>query len=242
MKKKLLIIISTILFTNTSCNSHNSIQKKETEQKIIASYLTGSSSNTLESQNDPNNLKGCPILIEQGDWELNSSGKKIVTYTWGKERVWMMNNGWEIHGGIALDAYPNNKSYYFPNHPKNKNSYLVYVGPWKYVKQLQKNIRLIGHQEKNPNRESTGLRYNYESMDERNKKIPEMTLKLLQKTYDFDELCVIKWMAKYGYDAIAENTKELEPGFWPWLLRIRETVLTGRIIDAETGEVIAESL
>ena len=238
MNRKLLIFITTAILINTSCNSAQSLKREKVEQKVVASYLSGSSSNTLESQNDPNNLKGCPILIEQGDWRQTSSGKKIVTYTWGKRMVWLMANGWEIRRGVSIDAYPEIKSYHFPSHPENKNSHLVYIGPWKHIEELQKNIRLIGYQGKNPNRKSTGIRYDYESMDERNKKIPEMTLKLVQKTYDFDELCNIKWIAKYGYNAIAENTKELEPGFWPWLLRIRYTVLTGRIIDSETGKVI----
>lgn len=223
MNKKLISKITTISLVSlliASCT--DSKQRSQTEAKVITNLLKTASSDPIEKQMDKDDLNGCPILIKNvwdGYGHKNGAG---VDQTW-------LRGTWYSERGIGLDSRPQYKSYVIQ---KSKISKLIYVGKWQRVEKIGKNIRLISAQFDDPKEKSGGIRNYYESMDEQNKKIPEMPLKLIKPTYG-DDICILKWHAKYGYNAIAENYRQLRPGFWNWLFRNHELIITGKIVEAK---------
>lgn len=224
MKKFLVqIAVLSALFFSVEVSA-----SAEAETERAAHYLRTSSKEPLTKQMDMNDLSGCPILIGNV-WDGYDSKNGA-----GIDQIWL-GVSWRSYSGISLDSSPENKSY---NIQKSSTDKLVYVGKWQYINKIGKNVRLISAQATDDFYHGSMRNY-FESMDDQNKKIPATPLKLIKPTHG-DELCILKWHNKYGYNAIAENYRQLRPGFWNWLFRNHELVITGKVIDAETGEIIAD--
>lgn len=220
MTNKITKIFIFIVFSLITTNCQSSRADYNKEKQNVTKYLKSSSSDSLSKQMDLNNLDRCPILIKQNPWTED-----------GVRQVWLDEARHIISKGIGLDV-SESKSYEIMNHPKNKNWKLVYVGKWKDIEAINKKVRLIAMQYNVTKEKSGVMRVYYESLDDKNKNIPEMPLKLIKPTYG-DELCTLKWHNKYGYNAIAENYRELKPGFWNWIFRKHDLVITGKIIEVK---------
>jgi hypothetical protein len=224
MKKKLIITLSVIAALIASC----SVRSSEAERRAVTKALQGSTSESLEKQMNVNDLSGCPILIEQGEWKTDKFGT-------GRSQTWL--DEMLTSTGISLD-HTEFKSYKVGEMAdknkkhSHKDSRLIYVGPWKYVEKLGKQIRLVSMQDNRPEKTSGRVINFYESLDPQNQKIPAMPLKLIKPAYG-NEFCILKWHIKYGYNGIAETYRQLRPGFWNWLFRNHELVVTGKIIEAK---------
>ena len=210
MKRKSFIVVTALTILITSCQ----VQSSEAERNSITKALQGSTSESIAKQMDVNDLGGCDILIEQGSY--NDKTGKITRGGWNKtgvSQVWLTpNSTWETHSGIGLD-HPNFKSYKVGEMAdknqkhSHKDSRLVYLGPWKYVEKLGKQIRLISIQENDLKEKSGAIRNFYESLDSQNQKIPEMSLKLLKPAYG-DEFCILKWHINMATTALQKLTKD----------------------------------
>jgi len=232
MNKKFMLIVILIL------NSITIYGANARDLKEVIPYLQKANEDSFSKQQDVNNFEGCAVLIEQGKYKESGNTERGEWEQDGVHQVWLRGTSWLESRGISLDSSPKNKSYEIL---KSKNDRLVYVGKWQYIDKLGKNIRLISMQDIN-DFYNGAMRNYYESMDEQNKKIPEMPLKLFRPASG-GELCIIKWHNKYGYNAIAETKKVYRGGVIGIIDRIFQyyaIVPTGRIIDAVTGEVIAD--
>ncbi len=83
--------------------------------------------------------------------------------------------------------------------------------------------------------------YQYESQTPENKNIKEKKFSLPPNAKiapDRFSLCVVKWTAKYGYNAVADCKKN------PWFPFFSKQYLkcSGNIIDSETHKIIAEGV
>ena len=171
--------------------------------------------------------------MELGTWENNFPNDKERSKTWSRHQAW--RSGTMYHGtGIGLDL----PTKYFKNLTmvlSNNSIHPIYIGPWHHSQPIQKNIRFFAYYPKS----GGDIQYQYESQTEENKSIPEKSFSLSPTAKiapDRFSLCVVKWTAKYGYNAIAE-TKKVYPkgisGFFAWLFRDYELVPTGKIIEAK---------
>ena len=115
-------------------------------------------------------------------------------------------------GGLAIFFNPKQNSAFFS---KKESIQFVYIGPWqkitltKYADGLfnfsstkeEKTIRFFAYSDI----DGGDIKYQYESQTEENKKIPEKPFSLSGSIApDKFSLCVVKWTAKFGYNAIAE--------------------------------------
>ena len=224
MKKQL------ILFTIFSLSFVTIYKSEGSDLKDVMPYLKTSSDDSFSKQKDMNDLSGCQILIEQGEWNLTKYGSERhnnINYLWTRSQTWRKQNNWESNRSVELDR--TEKSYELL---EAKEWSLVYAGKWEYVKKIDKNIRLIAQQHNDKSKKSGALHVEFESQDSQNQKIPAMPLQLIKPTYG-DELCILKWHNKYGYNAIAETYRQLRQGFWAWLFRDYELVVTGKIVEIE---------
>lgn len=224
MKKLSILIVVLTLSLVVGCKA------KGSDLREVLPYLKISSEDSFDKQMNLNDLSGCQILIEQGEWKLTKYGSERhnnISYLWTRNQTWKKQNNWESNRSVELDR--TEKSYELL---RNKSWSLVYVGKWQYIEKIGKKVRLIAQQYNNNAENSASIHFEFESQDTKNQKIPEMPLKLIKPTYG-DELCILKWHAKYGYNAIAETYKKLRPGFWAWLFRDYETVFTGKIVESK---------
>lgn len=180
------------------------------------------------NEGDVNDLSGCQYLMELGQWRKDNDKRWGIS--WDRGNVWM-DGRIEHHKTFGLDI----KSDLSPKILSNKSLHPIYIGPWHFYPTIQKSIRFFAY---------TGIgggdiQYHYESQTEENKNIPEKKFSLPSKAKDgspaippdrFD-LCVVKWTARFGYNAIAE-VKSKNPFSKNYL------VPTGRVIDSETGKII----
>lgn len=235
--KRILLTALTILSLTTSCKSADTFNLYKDE---MSELLRDPKTRTLKGgENDVNDLKGCKFLFKIGDWE-----KSQWDNSWGRHESW--RKGTMYHGtGVGLD----NSTKYFKNLlmvTKDKNLYPVYISPWKTItltrtegsffnsKEIteQKQIRFFAYTEIGGGE----IQYQYESMTEENKSIPEKKFSLppnAKVAPDKFSLCVVKWTAKFGYNAIAEVKSKNQ-------FSRNYMVPTGRIIDSKTGEVISD--
>ncbi len=247
--KRILLTALTILSLTTSCKSADTFNLYKDE---MSELLRDPKTRTLKGgENDVNDLRGCPVLFKLWAWELDG-------------RSWSWFDGSMIsESGIALDMPPfsnvTNRGWKNLDMVKKSNHHhIVYIGPWQKItitKQTgflaylldedadwkdgllktskeQKQIRFFAYT-------SIGggeIQYQYESKTEENKDIPEKKFSLPTNAKiapDKFGLCVTKWTAKYGYNAIAEVKSKNQ-------FSRNYLVPTGKIIDSETGEIIAD--
>lgn len=193
-------------------------------------------------ESEINDLSGCQFLFELEQWQREDDKKWGVS--WSRRNVWQ--KGTMSHYKIFGFDIKNDLS--------NKiiavsDKYPVYIGPWRPIilthtegsflnsKKIteEKLIRFFAYQKK----EGGPITYQYESQTEENKNIPEKKFSLsptAKYAPDKFSLCVVKWTAKYGYNAVVDLHKN------PWFPFFTREYLTGsgKIIDSETGEVIAD--
>ena len=241
MKKVLKITSLTLALALvlTACGQRQFDRYKETLHEL---NRDPESRKLQGNESDVNDLGGCPYLSELGSWQRENDKK------WGIS--WFRRNAWRSGTmsdhkifGFDIKKELSNKII------KESDKYPVYIGPWQplilthtsgsflnsqQIKE-EKLIRFFAYQPK----EGGPIQYQYESQTEENKFIPEKKFSLSPSSKyapDKFSLCVVKWTAKYGYNAVAD----LHPN--PWFPFFTREYLTGsgKIIDSETGEVIAD--
>jgi len=163
-------------------------------------------------------LGGCDTLVEMSDWGLRKSGNYGKSWSWFNGRIM-------TETGVSLDFKPQQKSSFFT---KQKDLHIIYIGPWHHSPRINKTIRFFAY---------TGIgggniQYQYESQTEENKNIPEKPFSLpsnLKVAPDRFGLCVVKWTARFGYNAVAEVEYK---GFFNKIFRLAPSP-TGKIIEAK---------
>ncbi len=209
MKIFLQLFFATLLLTN-GCSLETSDRYKDT----INETLNPLSGKIKEVQNidDVSDMKGCQVLIKQS-WSFDNK------WGWGAWQEWK-DNALEIHQGITADSRSLLKS------PEITNKYHpIYIGPWQFSKTVNKQIRFYAYTGKN----GGYINYQFESQNEENKSIPEKKFSLPtnpKAAPDKFGLCVTKWIANYGYNAVSE-VKSRNPFSKNYLMP------TGKIIQTE---------
>lgn len=238
MKKVSKTIASILLLSLTliSCGQRQFDRYKETFHELTRDLK---SRKLQGNKSDIDDLNGCGALFKLGEWELRKSKNC------GRDQSWVKGT-MITETGFSLDFNPKQNSTFFIN---QKDIHPVYLGPWQPItlthsegsflnkKEIteQKQIRFFAYYPKEGGR----IEYQYESQTEENKNIPEKKFSLSPTAkYAPDKfgLCVVKWTAKYGYNAVAD----LHPN--PWFPLFTREYLTGsgKIIDSETGKIIAD--
>ncbi len=220
--KKLFLII---LFFTTSCKADTFDMYREEIKELI---INPKKRTFKGGESDVDNLNECPWLFEQ-KWIYSDKWND-----WSPRQEWY--NGTIItSAGVSVDPKQNLSNIII----KNLDKYPIYLGPWRsitlthtegsfpFYKTIKetKSIRFFAYQSK----EGGPINYQYESLTEENKNIPEKKFSLSPNSkYPPDKfsLCVVKWTAKYGYNAIAE-VKSKNPFSKNYLIP------TGRIMNAE---------
>jgi hypothetical protein len=230
MKRIVSAIFLTLILT-TSCKADTFHMYKDE----ISELLQDPKTRTFKGgDGDVNDLNDCQFMLEVGDWELSRS--KWGNF-WGRHESWQ--KGTMYHGsGVSLD----HSTKYFKNIKmalNDKLTHIIYIGPWHPItlthtegsffnsKKIteQKQIRFFAYSGIG----GGNIQYQYESMTEENKNIPEKEFSLSPTAkYAPDKfgLCVVKWTAKFGYNAIAE-VKSRNPFSKNYL------VPTGKVIEAK---------
>lgn len=170
-------------------------------------------------ENDVNDLRGCQIEYELGQWRKSSAKHEAFKNTW--ERSSASIDGTMISEGNFYLGY----KYDIGSHEvlKDKSLHPAYIGPWQKTtltrtegsffnrKKIteERQIRFFAYQKKEGGR----IFYQYESMNEGNKNIPTRpfslspTGKIAPSKFN---LCAVKWVAKFGYNAIYDKkTKKI---------------------------------
>lgn len=230
--KRILAVTLTALILTASCKADTFHMYKDE----IKELLQDPSSRTFKGgESDLNDLSGCQFLYEQ-NWVYNERWK-----SWHPDQSWF--DGKIITGtGVTVDYQGDLSNKIL----KDKSFYPIYIGPWHQLtlnhtegsffskKQIteQKQIRFFAYTGIN----GGNIQYQYESMTEENKNIPEKKFSLPPSAKiapDRFSLCAVKWTARFGYNAIAEVKSKNQ-------FSRNYLVPTGRIIDYETGEVVAD--
>ena len=214
MRKKInTAILILILSTTISCSSkrYEPIISKE-EFNEVADFLI-----------DKKGIETCPILIKLTKWETGylQSGEQW----WGRDYSILSRSGHLVSSSsIGLDGRTDTVQ-----ESQNKQKNLAYIGPWKYVKPIGKKIRFFATQHISGH----NLYLQYESYSSQRAKIKEKPLTLIKKKRRPRGECLTRWFNKFGHNAIAESHRQLIPGFWNWIFRNHETIITGKIIQVE---------
>ena len=228
--KKIFLVIFLIQFLTSGCSAspRNMEAIRELTQNPKARKWNG-------NEGDVNDLRGCQFLYEQ-KWTYSERW-----HSWGPDQHWF--DGRMITGtGVTLDF----KDDLSQKILQNLNLHPIYLGPWhpttlsqttgffpfSSTKTETKLIRFFAY----ANKSGGNIQYQYESQTEKNKNIPEKKFSLPPNAKiapDRFGLCVVKWTAKYGYNAIAE-VKSKNHFSKDYL------VPTGRVINSETGEIIVD--
>ncbi len=184
---------------------------------------------TAKEQNvfDVGDMRGCGMEIEKGEWYRNKNLFRAGVEIWSRH-VSSNEKGIIASGNEYVDANPENFSHLIAKNPK---AHIVYIGPWQFQKNIGKEIRFVAY---------TGsggghISYHFESKTPENTAIKEKPFSLpIKLSYPpKEQLCMVKWIANFGYDAIS-TVKSQNPFSRNFL------VPTGRIIDAYTGELIKD--
>lgn len=219
--RKILSLI-VMLMVATSCYA----DMMPNEQKAINELLQDTKTRKFrESDFKDNDFSGCGFLIELGEWERLNNDPNI----WDKNYSWINSRlDWMNHTGIYLNHHTSTPK--IQSQTKLNKKRFVYIGPWQYDKVIGKEIRFFAYQDV----DGANLGYQFETKTTKNSSIKERPFSLSGKyAPNGFKLCVVKWIANYGYNAIAENHRQLRPGFWNWLFRNHELVITGNIVQAE---------
>lgn len=235
--KSLFAILFTIVLVLSCGFQRNSI--KNYQGKVDDLLLPANKEQDLYDVRDMNS---CGIDFDLGKWEKS----KHLSGTWKRE-VSSIKGHIISYGEYLLDYKPKkidpsksmipNSSITFSSSPKY---HIVYIGPWKYNSEIGNKIRFVSYQlidYKNPRRLNYHgtLYYFFESQNKGNEKIKEKEFSLLKNGRASKlDICTVKWVANYGYNAIAEVKSK-----FPFSKNYLKP--TGRIIDVETGEIIVES-
>jgi len=166
------------------------------------------------NENDVNDLSGCQVKYELDSWGISKIGREKES-VWSRHSSSIRPNSRVISSGnVYLDFSEKDNSSYVTKQP---NLHPIYIGPWHPItltgyegsffnlKEIteQKQIRFFAYQRK----EGGEIQYQYESMTPENKLIPEKPFGLSPTAKiapDKFSLCVVKWTARFGYNAIAE--------------------------------------
>ncbi len=222
--KKILIFTVLIQLLLSSCALDTIDMYKDEMHELIQDPANR---NWKGYEKDVNNLKECQVLIKITPWKTRKFGMekfKNVEYLFIRDYVWfdgniMTETDWRLD--FLKDSFSNKIL-------NNKNFYPIYIGPWYYFHNIDKTIRFFAYYPK----DGGNIQYQYESMTVDNKNIPEKKFSLSPNTKiapDKFGLCVVKWTAKYGYNAVAEIKY---PGFFNKIFRVTP-VPTGKIIEVK---------
>ncbi len=210
MKKNfILILIFTTQTFLTSCIAGPDSAIYQREMNHMNEYLHKDQTerNKFHQKQAAADLTGCPILIRIGRWEYSADN-------WSKDE-WTRQQSWMYPDGMVSETP--DSGMFQNDYPQNAKS--IYIGPWKYVeleygsfwnrKKIKNDIRYIAFQGIKNNQFYSG----FEFKNDQNKLISEKAIKLLDSPVpDFARLCEVKWIAKYGYNAIfdAKSGKIIE--------------------------------
>jgi hypothetical protein len=229
MFKKLInikIILLTIIITSSCGLSIPGTKTHDQEMQAIYDMTSSMNHNNKQGQDpyDVNDLNGCIIPFKIDQWEFDDGS------TWGRYEKWLRGTSSIISTGSTVDyPYTSQKIQDLvtrKDKSQPEHSY-IYIGPWKYSKTIDKKIRFVAFQEKG----FAMLTYTFVSFDNFASKIKERPFSL-RKDYPLptlDSLCKVKWMAKFGYNTIAETHY---PGFLNSMLKT-DIQLTGKLIELE---------
>lgn len=222
MKRIFVVIMFTAQLTISGCQADTFHYYKDEVAELTRDPKTRK---IQGSENDLGNLSGCEFLSEMGKWE--SSEIKGYGKNYGRHQSWI--KGTMYHGtGVALDL-PTKRGYKNLNMIlQDKSQDLIYIGPWHQSPRINKTIRFFAYYPK----EGGEIQYQYESQTEENKNIPEKSFSLsptAKYAPDNFGLCVVKWTARFGYNAVAEVEYK---GFLNKIFRLAPTP-TGKIIEAK---------
>ena len=166
-------------------------------------------------ESDVDDLSGCQVKYELGRWRAMEG--KFWSGTWNRSSA-SIDGTMISEGNLYLDS-PNKIN----SSKISKQSYPVYIGPWHPItltrtegsffnkKKIteQKTIRFFAYQKT----EGGPIKYQYESMSDANKDIPAKPFSLSPSgkiAPDKFSLCAVKWVAKYGYNAVYDQkTKKI---------------------------------
>lgn len=186
-------------------------------------YLKGFNANPKK----PEGEVGC-ALVDTSTWRFGNYGR----------RYWSRHQSWEELGSpmtteesILLDSGKEDSSVYITRRkaedPKKSDYWgeFIYIGPWKFVPKIGKEIRLVATQGKIYG----GIRSFFESKTPENSLIPEMPEIKLARSPEMNlDYCKVLWAKTYGYNAVADLKRN---PWWPWFSRNFYRG-TGKIIDA----------
>ena len=170
------------------------------------------------NERDVNDLSGCNYLFELNQWGVEKRWN-----SWYRENVWK-NGKINDYRTFGLD-FKDDLSYRIL---QNKSIHPIYIGPWHHSPSINKTIRFFAYYPK----QGGEIQYQYESQTEENKNIPEKSFNLsptAKYAPDNFGLCVVKWTARFGYNAVAEVEYK---GFFNKIFRLAPTP-TGKIIEAK---------
>ncbi len=166
-------------------------------------------------ENDVDDLSGCPILIEIGKWKKNNARNIYERHAALVESSGIISSGY--------DYIDSNQNKFSTKIITNRSYRPVYIGPWHPItlthtegsffskKKIteEKQIRFFAYQKT----EGGPIQYQYESMNDANKNIPAKPFGLSPSgkiAPDKFSLCAVKWVAKYGYNAVYDQkTKKI---------------------------------
>ena len=215
--RKLLLILTIILLPN--CKSQATEQRELQALQEIHNSVD-KIDRKMGDPHDANDLRGCPVLISLTTWGgVRADFPKSRGYVW-------RDDSWESSRGNAIDTL-HYKIEDIAN--DNKKFHIVYVGPWKFVPKFNEKIRFIAFQQRGI-REMDSIFY---SESKTKIQLNEQPFNLKKGNREFelptrDTLCEVKWIAKYGYNAVAEVKY---PGFFNKIFKLNP-VPTGKIIEA----------
>lgn len=213
MKKVFVVIIFLAQLTISGCQADTFHYYKYE----IAELTRAPKTREIQGNEfDASDLKGCPFLFEVN--KMENDGKY---WKWFDGKIISSN-------GVALDL-PTKRGYKNLNMIlQDKSQYLIYIGPWHHSSRINKTIRFFAYYPK----EGGEIQYQYESQTEENKNIAEKSFSLsptAKYAPNNFSLCVVKWTARFGYNAVAEVEYK---GFFNKIFRLAPTS-TGKIIEAK---------
>jgi hypothetical protein len=188
----------------------------------INKYLKGFNNNPQK----PEGEAGC-VMVKLYPWKNDS------VWGWGRHWSWEeWNSPITSSNGITLDHSKSESTSYLvkqkTEHPEKSDYWgeFIYIGPWKYVPKIGKEIRLVAKQ----SRIYGGITSFFESKTPENAKIPEMPeIKLARFPENNLDYCKVLWMKTYGYNAVAD----LKPNPWWPLFSKNYYRGTGKVIEAK---------
>ena len=235
------VILSLFLITTVSCVGINSREHNEQWMRDNLELIThpdyeGRSSLVLGSEylkgfnknpSRPKGMAGC-YLSKLDPWKFNKYGSD----GWSRHQSWKRaNSGLTNEVEVGLDDGKEDSSAYITKRkaedPKKSDYWgeFIYIGPWKFVPKIGKEIRLVATQGKIYG----GIRSFFESKTPENSLIPEMPEIKLARSPEMNlDYCKVLWAKTYGYNAVADLKRN---PWWPWFSRNFYRG-TGKIIDA----------